>query len=112
MNRLARVVPLAALVIAQMAATASAATTAAAQLRAPNAAPTPVGALTRAKPAVVGMSNRLETRVDSVINAAIKDHATPGATIAVARRGKLLMLKGYGHTDWAAGAPRATDRTM
>jgi CubicO group peptidase (beta-lactamase class C family) len=112
MNRLARFVPLASLVAAQILASVTSSSTAAAQLRAPNAAPTPVGTLTRAKPAAVGMSNMLETRVDSVINAAIKDHASPGATIAVARRGKLLMLKGYGHTDWAAGAPRATDSTM
>ena len=81
MNRFARFVPLVSLVLAQMAASASVATTATAQLRAPNATPTPVGALTRAKPAVVGMSNTLEARVDAVINAAIKDHATPGAPI-------------------------------
>ena len=111
MTRLARFGPLA-LLLAQTIASASATSTAVAQLRAPNAAPTPAGALVRAKPAVVGMSNTLQSRVDSVINAAIKDHATPGATIAVARRGKLLMLKGYGHTDWAAGAPRANDSTM
>ena len=69
-------------------------------------------ALTRAKPSAVGMSTKLVPRLDSVIRAAIADHATPGATIAVARRGKLLVLKGYGHTDWAPGAPRATDSTM
>jgi CubicO group peptidase (beta-lactamase class C family) len=69
-------------------------------------------ALTRAKPSAVGMSNRLGPRLDSVIKAAIADHATPGATIAVARRGKLLLLKGYGHTDWAAGAAHTTDSTM
>ncbi len=69
-------------------------------------------ALTRAKPSAVGMSNRLVPRLDSVIKAAIADHATPGATIAVARRGKLLLLKGYGRTDWARGAPRTTDSTM
>jgi CubicO group peptidase (beta-lactamase class C family) len=108
MNRFARFVSLTSLVVAS----ATLGSTATAQLRRPNAAPTPVGALARAKPATVGMSNTLEARVDSVINAAIKDHASPGATIAVARRGKLLMLKGYGHTDWAAGAPRATDSTM
>ena len=69
-------------------------------------------ALTRAKPSAVGMSRKLVPRLDSVIRAAIADHATPGATIAVVRRGKLLLLKGYGHTDWARGAPRANDSTM
>ena len=92
--------------------------TVSAQPAAPNAAAS-IGAartlgpaLTRAKPSVVGMSNKLVPRLDSVIRAAIADHATPGATIAVARRGKLLLLKGYGHTDWAPGAPRANDSTM
>ena len=69
-------------------------------------------ALTRARPSSVGMSNALIPRLDSVIKAGIADHAAPGATIAVARRGKLLVLKGYGHTDWAAGAPATTDSTM
>ena len=78
----------------------------------PNAASVARRPLVRAAPAAVGMSNRLTARVDSVIRAAIADRATPGATIAVARRGKLLMLKGYGRADWAAGAPPATDSTM
>src|SRR4051812_38583448 len=85
-----------------------------AQSAAPNAVATaPLTlTLTRAKPSAVGMSNALVPRLDSVIKAGIADHATPGATIAVVRRGKILALKGYGHTDWAAGAPLATDSTM
>jgi len=83
-----------------------------AQAGAPNAVASFGLALTRAKPSTVGMSNRLVPRLDSAIGAAIADHATPGATIAVARRGRLVLLKGYGHTDWAKGAPRATDSTM
>ena len=92
--------------------------TVSAQTAAPNAvdsvsaARTLGPALTRAKPSAAGMSSKLVPRLDSVIRAAIADHATPGATIAVARRGKLLLLKGYGHTDWARGAPRANDSTM
>jgi CubicO group peptidase (beta-lactamase class C family) len=83
-----------------------------AQTAAPNAGSSLGPALTRTKPSAVGMSSRLVPRLDSVIGAAIADHATPGATIAVARRGKLLLLKGYGHTDWAPAAPRTTDSTM
>jgi CubicO group peptidase (beta-lactamase class C family) len=89
-----------------------------AQTAAPNAAVstgavrTLAPALTHAKPSAVGMSSKLVPRLDSVIRAAIADRATPGATIAVARRGRLVVLKGYGHTDWARGAPRATDSTM
>lgn len=78
----------------------------------PNAAPTLGRALTRGTPQSVGMSPRLVPRLDSVINAALADHAAPGATIAVARRGKLLLLKGYGKNDGAAGAPRSVDSTM
>jgi len=58
------------------------------------------------------MSNALIPRLDSVIKAGIADHASPGVTIAVARRGKLLLLRGYGRSDWAPGAPAATDSTM
>ena len=83
-----------------------------AQEVAPNAVASFGLALTRAKPSAVGMSSTLVPRLDSVIGAAIADHATPGATIAVARRGRLVLLKGYGRTDWAKGAPRATDSTM
>src|SRR6476661_3378432 len=83
-----------------------------AQGAAPNAVASVGRALTRAKPSAVGMTNRLIPRLDSIIGAAIADHATPGATIAVARRGRILLLKGYGHTDWAKGAPRTTDSTM
>ena len=83
-----------------------------AQSASPNAvAATPL-TLTRAKPPAVGMSNALVPRLDSVIRAGIADHATPGATIAVVRRGKILLLKGYGRTDWAPSAPAATDSTM
>lgn len=68
--------------------------------------------LVPAAPSAVGMSDALVPRLDSVITAAIADHASPGATIAVARRGRLVALKGYGHTDWAEGAPATTDSTM
>ena len=83
-----------------------------AQAAAPNAVATLGRALTRATPRSVGMSKRLVPRLDSAIRAAIADKATPGATIAVARRGKLLVLKGYGRNDWAAGAPASVDSTM
>jgi CubicO group peptidase (beta-lactamase class C family) len=93
-------------------ACASVASTVPAQSAAPNAVAAAPLTLTRAKPSAVGMSNALVPRLDSVIKAGIADHATPGATIAVVRRGRILLVKGYGHTDWAAGAPAATDSTM
>jgi len=68
--------------------------------------------LTRALPADAGFSDALIPRIDSIISAAIADSATPGATIAVARHGKLVLLKGYGRTDWAESAPAVNDSTM
>ena len=83
-----------------------------AQVAAPNAAPAAGPALTRGAPTAVGMSKKLVPRLDSVLTAAIADRATPGATIAVARRGKLVLLKAYGRNDWAPGAPKTADSTM
>jgi CubicO group peptidase (beta-lactamase class C family) len=68
--------------------------------------------LAPAKPTAVGMLPTLISRLDSVVKAGIADHATPGATVAIVRRGRLVVLRGYGHTDWAPGAPLATDSTM
>ena len=93
-------------------ACASVAPSVSAQSAAPSAVATAPLTLTRAKPSAVGMSNALVPRLDSVIKAGIADHATPGATIAVVRRGRIVLLKGYGHTDWAPGAPAANDSTM
>lgn len=68
--------------------------------------------LVRSLPATAGFSHALIPRIDSIIAAAISDSATPGATIAVARHGQLVLLKGYGRTDWAESAPAANDSTI
>ena len=68
--------------------------------------------LVRARPSEAGFSDALIPRLDSIITAAIADSATPGATVAVGRRGRLVLLKGYGRTDWAPRAPAASDSTM
>ena len=114
MTRFGRLVRLSRVVASLACATALAPVASAqtAQRTAPNADSVETRALTRAKPSAVGMSNALIPRLDSVIKASIADHASPGVTIAVARRGKLLLLRGYGHSDWAPGAPAATDSTM
>lgn len=96
-------------VLAALALTSAPAPSAVAQTPIPNVA---TGQLARVAPQTVGMSNRLEARIDSAMKAAIADRATPGATIAVLRRGKIVLLKGYGRTDWAANAPVANDSTM
>ena len=109
MTRLVQLARLAA-AIAPLACATTAVPPAAAQIgSAMVAAP---GTLVRARPSAVGFSDALIPRVDSIITAAIADGATPGATIAIARRGRLVMLKGYGRADWAPTAPAATDSTM
>ncbi|HEX2168587.1 MAG TPA: serine hydrolase domain-containing protein [Longimicrobiales bacterium] len=51
-------------------------------------------------------------RVDSVIRHALEDGASPGAALVVGRHGKLVRLRGYGHTDWGPFAPEVTDSTL
>ena len=110
MTRLVRLVS--SLAVAFAVDSAAAVSAMSAQVLAPSAPASTAPTLRRAKPSAVGMSTKLIPRLDSVMKAAIADHATPGAAVAVARRGKLLVLKGYGRTDWASGAPRATDSSM
>jgi CubicO group peptidase (beta-lactamase class C family) len=110
MTRLTRVVRTAA-TLAMLAGVTVPAASAPAQPTPPNAVVV-TERLARATPQSVGLSPRLIARVDSVIGAAIADRASPGVTIAVVRRGKLVMLKGYGRTDWASGAPATNDSTM
>lgn len=85
----------------------------------PAAAPPPAAAAPRpsprpalATPTEVGMSERLIPSLDSILEAAIADRASPGAAIAVGRSGRIVAIKGYGRTDWAQGAPAVTDSTL
>jgi CubicO group peptidase (beta-lactamase class C family) len=80
--------------------------------RRPAAPPVPAAPAPLATPAQAGMSDRLVPVLDSIIGAAIADRATPGAAIAVGRDGRVVVRKAYGRTDWAAGAPAATDSTL
>lgn len=62
--------------------------------------------LASAAPSTVGMSDALGATLDSIIDAALLEHAAPGATLAVGRYGRLVYLKGYGRLDTAiASAP-------
>jgi CubicO group peptidase (beta-lactamase class C family) len=54
----------------------------------------------------------LEYTLDSIITAAIADSVAPGAALAVGRRGQLVLLKGYGRTDWSDAAPLVTPETI
>ena len=50
-------------------------------------------------PGLASMSDQVLLRLDSVLIAAVESGATPGAVIAVARRGRLVRLRGYGWLD-------------
>lgn len=61
---------------------------------------------------LVGFSSARLARVDSAIEAAIRDGAAPGAALAIARRGQIVRLRGYGRLTYAADAPAVTDSTL
>lgn len=51
-------------------------------------------------------------QIDSIINAAIADRATPGAALAIVHRGRLLKLQGYGRLDYRSGFDAVTDSSL
>jgi CubicO group peptidase (beta-lactamase class C family) len=65
--------------------------------------------LPRAKPENVGMSSERLARISTTLKADIEAGRIPGAVIAIARRGKLVMLEAYGWRDKVAGIPMTTD---
>jgi CubicO group peptidase (beta-lactamase class C family) len=72
----------------------------------------PVGALTPAAPAAVGLDPALGRRLDSLATAAITRRTAPGMAIAVARHGRLVHLDGYGRTDWSGAAAPVDSTTL
>ena len=65
--------------------------------------------LPRARPEEVGLSSERLARIATVLEADIARGDIPGAVIAVARDGKLVMLQAFGFRDKAAGVPMTTD---
>jgi len=65
--------------------------------------------LPRARPEDAGMSPERLARIGEVLRADIEGGKLPGAVIAVARDGKLVMFQAYGYRDKAAGTPMTTD---
>ncbi len=65
--------------------------------------------LPRAKPEEVGMSSDRLARVSEVLKTDIAAGRIPGAVIAIARHGKLVMFEAYGWRDKAAGVTMTTD---
>src|SRR5438067_1878793 len=98
--------PLALLALLALVACAGARTT---PVPPPAAAP---DRLVTAAPEAAGMNAALPRTLDSIVTAAIADHATPGAAIAVGHHGRLVLLRGWGRQDWAPNAPPASDSTL
>jgi CubicO group peptidase (beta-lactamase class C family) len=65
--------------------------------------------LPRAKPEDVGFSAERLARIGTTLKADIEAGRIPGAVIAIARHGKLVMLDAYGWRDKAAGVAMTTD---
>jgi Beta-lactamase class C and other penicillin binding proteins len=63
----------------------------------PPATPVTPGAI---EPQLSLFRPELSARLDSIITAAIADHATPGAAVGVGRNGHVAILRGYGRLDW------------
>jgi CubicO group peptidase (beta-lactamase class C family) len=71
---------------------------------------TPV--LLAAHPGDVGMDPGLNARLDSIMEAAIAAGAAPGASLAVGRWGRIVHMRGYGHTDQPTYSPNVSDSTL
>src|SRR6201991_1394491 len=65
--------------------------------------------LPRARPEEVGLSPERLARIGATLKADIEAGRIPGAVIAIARHGKLVMLDSYGWRDKAAGVAMTTD---
>ncbi len=59
----------------------------------------------------LGMDPGLD-EVDGLILDAIRDSVSPGAALAVVRRGRLARLRGYGRLDWDQDAPLVTPASI
>ncbi len=59
-------------------------------------------------PASVAMNGDSLARVDRIIDAAIRDGATPGAVLVVGRGDRVVRLRGYGGLDWPASGANTT----
>lgn len=79
----------------------------------PEPFPPPVAmTLLRAAPEEVGLSPRLDERLDSILHAAMAEGVSPGATAAVGRHGRIVYMKGVGTTHGAPGYPPVDSTTL
>jgi beta-N-acetylhexosaminidase len=64
------------------------------------------------RPEYVGMDPAIVSRVDSIVQAGIVRGASPGAAVAIGRRGRLVMLRAYGDLDRRRGFGAVTDSSV
>ena len=62
--------------------------------------------------AAAGFSAIGLARVDSAIEAAIRNEATPGAALAIGRHGEIVRLRGYGRLSWYGDDTPVNDLTL
>lgn len=58
-----------------------------------------------ATPESVGMNSDVLSKIDSIANSAIAQHATPGCVVLVARNGKIVFDKAYGYMTYDSLEP-------
>ncbi|MDH3709338.1 MAG: serine hydrolase [Cyclobacteriaceae bacterium] len=62
-------------------------------------------------PESVGMDSRVLARIDAIAEEAIRDQATPGCQVLVARKGKVIFEKSYGYFTYDS-LNAVTDETL
>jgi len=62
-----------------------------------------------ASPESVGMSSERLRNIDRFLEEEMTRQRVPGAVVAIARQGKLVYFKAFGHADKAKGIPATTD---
>jgi len=60
---------------------------------------------------VAGLNPTLPARIDSIINAAIADHAAPAMAVAIGRYDNLIYLHSYGRLTYADTSPAVDEHT-
>jgi CubicO group peptidase (beta-lactamase class C family) len=68
--------------------------------------------LTEVAPELAGFDALRLARVDSVIRHALGEGASPGAALVVARRGRIVRLRGYGQLTWDPFSAEVSDSTL
>ncbi len=68
-----------------------------------------LGRLGYGYPGEVGINKREIDKIDILVQEAIKEKATPGCQVIVARKGKVIFDKSYGHQTYSKTDPIASD---